>query len=358
MRIKDAFSSKAIALAHHEAASNRVPYLGEGFFPSDKKAGLDLKWIVDNSGLPVSLAPAAFDTVSTIRSRGDFDVVETEMAYFKESMLVKEKDEQEILRAIDANDPYAIDVMRRIYNDAETLVAGAKVVPERMRMSLLSSANGHPSISISANGATYAYNYDPNNKYSATNYMALTGQAVWSDTTNSNPLADVETAQGMAEDASGVRPEILIVNKKTFNYIKANKNVKAAIVAKSTDGATLITEKKVKEIFSEELGVTVIVYNKKYKDELGAEHNFYPDEYAALVPNGALGKTWFGTTPAMRSLMSNPAYDCTVVDKGIAVTVSQSNDPVQTKTTVDEIVLPSFERMMETVTIHAYTNPS
>lgn len=356
MRLSDAYNAKAIAIAHNEVASNKLAYLGAGLFPAEKKAGVDLKWIITNGGLPVSLSPSAFDTVSTIRSREGAEINETEMAYFKESMLVKEVDEQEMLRVQESTDPYAQDVLKRIYNDAENLIAGAEVVPERMRMSLLSSDGGHPSISISANGATYAYNYDPNNKYSATNYMDLSASATdkWSAIATADPMADIEKAIDKVEEVSGTRPEILIVSKQTMNYLKQNAKIKSAILAQNASANVLVTEQKVKDIFAQELQIAIVVYNKQYKDEAGVARKFYPDGFGTLIPNGALGKTYFGTTPAERSLMANPAYDCAIVDKGITVTVSQTNDPVQTKTTVDEIVLPSFERMMETFTIKAY----
>ena len=86
MNIRDAYSSKAIALRHNEVASNKQAYLGKGLFPAKKKTGLDLKWIKTSKGLPVSLAPSAFDTRSTIRSREGFKMTETEMAFFKESV--------------------------------------------------------------------------------------------------------------------------------------------------------------------------------------------------------------------------------------------------------------------------------
>ena len=150
MRITELFNSKNIAIEQTQVASNEIPYLGAGLFPAKKKMGLDLKWIKTSKGLPVSLAPSAFDTVSTIRSREGIKINETEMAYFKESMLVKEVDEQEIMRVQEASDPYAQEVLNRIFDDANTLVDGANVVPERMIMQLLTPANGHPSISISA----------------------------------------------------------------------------------------------------------------------------------------------------------------------------------------------------------------
>ena len=263
MKIRDIFSAAAIAIRHATAASNKQAYLGSGLFPPKKKMGLDLKWIKTSKGLPVSLAPSNFDAKSTIRSRSGFKMDETEMAFFRESHVVKEADEQEIMRLQDSSDPYAKEVIDRIYDDADNLIAGAEVVPERMIMQLLASADGSPKISIQANNTTYAYNYDPTGAYKANNFVELSGTSKWSDTENSDPLADVESAQSAVEDVTGETPSIMIVSKKTMNYLKKNANVKAAIVSKSDSPLVFVTEKKVKALFSEELSVSIIVYKKK-----------------------------------------------------------------------------------------------
>ena len=43
--------------------------------------------------------------------------------------------------------------------------------------------------------------------------------------------------------------------------------------------------------------------------------------------------------------MSDATTDVSIVNTGVAVTVTTTTDPVNTKTTVSEIVLPSFEGM-------------
>lgn len=355
MRMKDAFNAKAIALAHTEVASNKIAYLGSGLFPPKKKMGLDLKWIKTSKGLPVSLAPSAFDTVSTIRSREGIKINETEMAFFKESMLIKEADEQEIMRVEDSADPYAREVISRIYDDAETLVDGANVVPERMIMQLLASDGGHPSISISANGATYAYNYDPDNSYSTNNYLDVSTDSddKWSATSTADPMSDVQTALDSVEALTGTRPEFMIVSRQTMNYLKQNAKVRSYILAQNQSANVIVTDARVQEVFSNELGVTIIVYTKQFMNGTTAT-KFYPDGFATLIPSGALGNTWYGCTPEERTLINRPDADVALVDTGVAVAVTISDDPVQTKTTVSEIVLPSFERMNETFTIKAY----
>ena len=357
MRLRDAYSAKAIALAFTQAGSNKIPYLGRALFPAQKKMGLDLKWIKTSKGLPVSLAPSAFDTVSTIRSREGIKIEETEMAYFKESMLVKEVDEQEILRVQESSDPYAQQVLARIYDDANTLIDGAEVVPERMIMQLLNPVNGHPSISISANGATYAYDYDPDGTYATNNYEALAGNYRWntaSGSSTADPIKDIQDAQDDVEALTGTRPTIAIMSRETFNYVKKCPSVQSYILAQNATANVVITDAVVKELFLTNLGVTIVVYTKQFKNESGVATQFFANGYCALIPEGALGKTWFGCTPDERSLMADPNYDTALVDTGIAVTVTTTSDPVHTKTTVSEIVLPSYERMDETFVIKAY----
>lgn len=355
MNIRDVYNAKAIALVQTEVASNRIPYLGEGLFPVKKKMGLDLKWIKTSKGLPVSLSPSNFNAVSTLRSREGFKMTETEMAFFRESMLVKEIDEQEIMRVQDAADPYAQDVLSRIFDDANTLIEGAMVVPERMIMQLLAPSDGSPKISIQADGVTYAYNYDPNNDYKTNNFAELSGETdKWSDIENSDPLEDVSNGLDSVEAKTGERPSIMIVSRKTMDYLKQNKKIKSAILAQNVTANIFMNDNRVKELFSSELGVNIIVYSKQYKNEEDVVAKFYPDGFATLIPNGPLGNTWRGTTPEERTLMGSKEADVSIVNTGIAVAVTVSNDPVQTKTTVSEIVLPSYERMDSTYVIKCY----
>lgn len=355
MNIRDAYTSKAIALVNTEVASNRIAYLGAGLFPAKKKMGLDLKWIKTSKGLPVSLAPSNFDAVSTLRSREGFKLTETEMAFFRESMLVKEADEQEIMRVKDSTDPYAAEVLSRIFDDANTLVDGANVVPERMIMQLLAPSDGSPKISIEANGVTYAYNYDPNGTYKTKNFASLTTDTdKWSDTTNSDPMDDIATALDAVEAETGERPSIMIVSRKTMDYLKQNAKIKSAILAQNTTATVFMNDNRVKEVFSNELGIRIIVYSKQYKKEDGTAAKFYPDGFATLIPDGALGNTWYGTTPEERTLMGSGEADVSIVNTGVAVAVTTTSDPVHTKTTVSEIVLPSYERMDSTYVIKCY----
>lgn len=345
MRISEFFTAQAVAEHYTEAASNKIPYLGEGFFPADKKAGLDLKFFKAHKGLPVSLAASAFDAKSTIRGRSGVSIAESQMAFFRESMIMSEEDRQEILRIQDSNDPYAGNVISRVYDDSDNLVSGAKVVTERMRMQLLAPLNGDVKISIgTAGGAAYAYNYDPNGTWKANHYLKITTTAdKWDAAATCDPLRDLEAALDAQEQASGERPEVLLMSKTTFNYIKASAKVRSGVLAQNVTANVNYTTKKVKAYVEEELNVTIVIYNKQYKDESGNAAKFYPDNIVMMLPSGALGKTWYGTTPEEAG--GEGVADVSIVDTGVALTVSRSVDPVQEKLTVSEVTLPSFERL-------------
>ena len=346
MKLSDVFSSAAVAAYYTEAAGSNDPYVGAGLFPAKKKAGLDLKWIKGHKGLPVSLAPAAFDTKSTIRDRIGIAVTETKMPFFRESMLVTEEDEQEIMRVEDSNDPYAQEVLTRIFDDAQTLVEGADVVPERMRMQLLAPLGGSMGIEISADGVNYAYNYDPSGEWKKKHYLKIVGETdLWSAADTCDPLKDLQDAMGAQEAESGTRPTVALMSQKTFNYLKNSKKVQSAMLAQNATANIFVSNKTVKALLKEELGLDVIVYTRMYKNESGTEEKFYPDNIVMLLPAGEIGSTFYGTTPEERTLMASGQADVSIVNTGVAVTVTTTSDPVNTKTTVSEILLPSFERM-------------
>ena len=348
MNLSDIFTAEFIAANWTETASNADPYYGAGLFPARKKAGLDLKWIRGHKGLPVSLMPSAFDAKSTFRDRIGIAIHETEMAFFRESMLVKEADEQEIMRVQDANDPYAADVLERIFDDTQTLIDGAAVVPERMIMQLLAPIGGKVGINIQANGANYTYDYDPDGSWKKDHYLEITTAAnKWSASVTCDPLRDLEDAMDAQETASGNRPEILLMSKNTFKMLKSSQRVREGILAQNTTANVNYTTARVKTYVEEELQVRIVIYSKQYKNESGVAAKFYPDNIIMMLPSGALGNTWYGTTPEERTLLGSGEANVSIVNTGVAVAVTTTSDPVNTKTTVSEIVLPSFERMAD-----------
>lgn len=347
MKLSELFTPQAIAAYFTENPSDAIQPVGAGLFPDRKKAGLDLSWIKGNKGLPISLKPSNFDTKATFRDRIGVSKLEAEMPFFREAYKLDEKDRQEILRVQDSKDPVARSVISRIYDDVNDLVSGANVVPERMRMQLLAPENGNVGINISANGVSYVYNYDPDGSWKASNYAEITTEAdKWNAPDTADPLKDIQAMQDKIEDATGSRPDLAIMSRATFNYLVSSEKVRSAILAQNVTANVFLTDPIVREAVAQFLGVDIIVYTKKYRDENKTVHPFYPDNYVTLLNRSASrGNTWYGTTPEEADLLSSNAANVSIVGPGIAVMQYTDPHPVTLYTVVSEIVLPSYEGM-------------
>lgn len=355
MLVNEVVNSASIAQVATEDASNQIPYLGLNWFPEKKKSGLDLKWIKTHRGLPVSLAPSNFDALPVIRARGGLRTEKTQMAFFREQMVITEEDAQEIDRIKDANDPYLEGALQSIYDDTNTLVQGAEVVPERMRMQLLATVDGHPVIGIESDGVKYAYDYDPNGEYASEHYMKLMDTARWSNTENSKPLTDLNNAR-KALQKKGKIASYVLMNSNTFQYLLENAQIKNAILAQNLTATIELTDDNVIALVKARTKLTIVLYDKMYavkeNDGTESENYFYPDNKVTLLPSGPLGSTWFGTTPEERTAGQVADVDVSMYGVGIAVaTKTEYGPPAITSVTASEITLPSYEGMDSTFVI-------
>ena len=348
MLVNEVVNSKSIALAATEDASNKIPYLGLQWFPEKKKSGLDLKWIKTHKGLPVSLAPSNFDALPVIRARKGLKTEKTKMAFFREQMIVTEEDAQEIDRIKDENDPYLSGALQSIYDDTNNLVSGAEVVPERMRMALFATVEGHPVIGIESDGMKYAYDYDPTGEYASEHYAKLEGTSMWSDTANSKPLTDLNNARKSLQKKGQIVTHVLM-NSNTFQYLLENAQVRNSLLAQNQSAIVEVNDDNVMAIVKNRTKLTIVLYDKMYTDESGADHYFYPDNKATLLPATPLGGTWFGTTPEERTAAQVADVDVSMYGTGIAIaTKTEYGPPAITSVTASEITLPSYEGMDST----------
>lgn len=354
MLVNEVVNSQSIALSATNDASNQIPYLGLQWFPERKKSGLDLSWIKTHKGLPVTLAPSDFDALPTIRAREGLKKEKTQMAFFREQMIVTEEDAQEIDRIREESDPYLESALRSIYDDTNTLVRGAEVVPERMRMSLLSTVEGHPTIGIESDGVKYAYDYDPDGSYAKEHYAKLDGTSMWSDSENSTPLTDLNNAR-KALAKKGRIARYALMNTNTFQYLLDSKQVRNSILAQNATAVIEVTDENVISIVKNRTKLTIVLYDKMYVDDAGKEQYFYPDNKVTLLPEGTLGSTWFGTTPEERTARQVADVDVAVYGVGIAVaTKTEYGPPAITSVTASEITLPSYENMESTFVLEVH----
>ena len=310
----------------------------EKYFPNKKQLGNKLSYIKGKNVIPIAIRPSSFDAKVMIRDRRGVDKVETELPYFKEALLVDETMRQELLMVIATKNQVYIDaVLTKIFDDEMELLRGAKATREAMRAQLLSSGV----INIASNGAAYTYDYGIGSNQKET----LTSTAKWDDTANSNPIADLIRWADSVEQRTGVRPARAIMRSATFNYIVANQNLAKSIYI-TNNGAGIVTPTMVKDAIKVLANIEVEVNDKVYAQagtDGSTSTNYFPANTVTLVPAQALGNTVFGTSPEEADLIGSGVANVKVVDTGVAVTVSKEVDPVNVKTKVSQVVMPSFE---------------
>lgn len=331
MSIFDLMQSQELAAYWEELVKDEAPYPCEELFPDDKKRGISLKWIKGSKGLPVVLKTSAFDAHSIPRARIGFEKLTAEMPFFKESTYIDEELRQELNLVLETgNQAYIDSVMNKVFDDETRLLRGARASRERMRMMALTTGV----ISMTANGQAFTFDYGVNHKGNA--------KVEWSDHENADPIEDIRVAKEAIQDETGAEITRAMCDGKTWRDIRNNKKIAKALFP-LTDGVGAISDKKLGEYIMEELEIEVVVNDKRYEDESGNAMKFMPANTFVMFPEGELGKTWFGTTPAESDLMSSSVANVTIVDTGVAITTVEHADPVNVETIVSMICLPSFE---------------
>lgn len=329
--IHDIFTASNIAGYYNEAHRDVDQSLGQRLFPADKQLGLELSYIKGAGGVPVVLKASKFDTKATIRDRMNIELTKENMPLFRESMLVKEKDRQELNTIGQTGNQQLIDMITsRIFNDKATLLTGAHARLEAMRMRVLATGK----IDTISDGVALDYDYGVPEENKGTVVTA------WSDSANADPLNDIENAIEALEEL-GQKAEAMILNKQTFALIRKAEATQAYI---DPDGGK-VTRKDVINYIQDELGVRVEFKDDVYVDDDGQTKKYFPDGRVTFVPNATLGRTVFGTTPEESDLVSGYNLNIEIVDTGIAIYAKTTNDPVNVQTFVSMITLPSFESL-------------
>lgn len=314
------------------------PYLGEAFFPERKQLGIEISYLKGKKPNVRPLDLSAFDVKALPLERGAFEKVTTELPFFKNFISVNEKMRQELLKVIaTGNEKYINAVLDEVYNDNRTLLEDARVTREVMRMQLMTSGT----INFSSNGIGISYDFG----IPSANKKTLESKK-WSDASTSDPIGDITSWQDAVETATGVRPKNLLMNRTTFNMMKKSNSIKDTILYSNlTTGNVLINDAMVKAFVMEQTGCTIYVYDKGYFPQGSTTFTkFVADNVVVLFPDGALGEFVFGTTPEEADLMGGATNaEVEIVDLGVAITTSKETDPVNVKTKVSEICVPTLE---------------
>lgn len=332
MNIFDLFTTQNLVAYWTEKDLND-PKVGDQLFPFKKENGLDLNWVKGSNSQPVGLRLSAWDAKSIRRDREGIERYTTEMPYFKESMVIDEKTRQALLTAIQTNNPAIIKpILAKIFDDDVKLVKAAYETVERARMQMLTTGT----ITLGGNGQSYTYDYGmpAGNK--------VTVKTAWSNSAT-DPIQDIINAQNAAI-AKGVRLTRAMCASECLNALLNNTAIKNRIYVLAQGNVT-ITADEVRKYIEQTTGIRIYVNDNGYINESnGTFTKYFAADVFVLMPEGPLGETHYGTTPAEADLMAGSTADVSLIDNAIALLNRKEVDPVLLETIVSMVMLPSFER--------------
>lgn len=337
--IKDLVTAQNVAAYWTEKNKNAQPLLGETLFPKKKRLGTKLEWVKGANNQPVALRPSSYDAKAIRRDRQGIDQYTTTMPFFKESKYIDEEMRQDLNNVIAANNAEVVNaILTNIYDDAAELIDASEIALERMRMEMLSTGT----ITLSDNAQSFQYDYLLD---AAT--QKVNASADWA-TASTDIIGDIVK---VVEDAKarGVNITRAVCNSSVAKNFRTNNALKNAIYV-FAGGTVPVTTARALDYIYNETGVRFYVYDNVYVNAAnGQTVKYIPDDTVVFMADGILGNTNMGTTPEESDLINNLNAEVAIVNGGVAVTTSQTVDPVNTETKVSMVALPSFERASDIV---------
>ena len=315
----------------------------ESLFPLQRMSGLTYSYLKTANGAVELTAPSAFDAQPISQHRKGFDAMKGELPLWRRKMNISEKERQELMILLDGNNKKAVNnLLRQIYDDQMTLVTGAKMTMEYLRAKVLMDGK----VNIESKGGVVSVDY----KVPAANKYTLSGNNTW-DTPEADIIGQIQTWLDKVEDATGVRPDGMILNRNTFRYLRKNTALTSNILPAGALGqpiqsSMVITDMKLIEALKSLTGLSEIkVYNKKVSMD-GKLYDLIEDNKVAIYPTGMkLGNTLVGVSPAEFNAQytANTGNKVAITSEGIAVNMIINNEaPYTAETQVEFIGLPSF----------------
>lgn len=345
LNIFDYINSREIAAYVTSKPENAIPYFGETIFPAEKQLGTDISWLKGANGLPIAIQPSNYDAKARLREKTGFEGVSTEMAFFREAMRIGEKDRQQLnLLLSQPESTMALPIIKNIYNEAGRLVEGVRVQAEIMRMQLLTT--GKIDITSADGRAKYTYDYGQTHLF-----KCKKGQAAWGEANDTaDPVRDIIAWCDYMEEERGSRPTRLVMNRNTFLNMVRSPKVHKMMYPNDSALNYFVSDDQAKSFIETTTGCAIFVYSKKVSNldhatglAAATPVQLIPDGKVVILPNGAVGKTRYGTTPEESDLMSGTDAQVSIVNQGTAVTTYKEKHPVNVVTIVSAVMIPSFE---------------
>ena len=318
--------------------------LDKVLFPNVHVDGTEIEMAKGARKKAVALRQSTFDVKAKVRAlNSKVDITKKEMPFFKEAMILSEKDKRKLLDAVAANNQNIIDFMLgQIYDDYAGMVKGAMINAKKMRTSVMQ--NGSLNFTSKDGDVIVDYGVPSNHK------VTLTSTDKWT-----NPAADIvgdiKKWQKIMTDENYPKPTTLLLTEKTFdNTFLVNTAITQDIRNSNINTLRILSQSDYVTFAKQRLGLNIVFEEDSvyYNEVDGSPISFYEDNKVTLIAANTLGETKFGTTPEEYDLSSRRnKYPTTVISPGIAVSTEELFDPCTMSTKVSVMPIVSFDKADE-----------
>ncbi|PRR84749.1 major capsid protein [Clostridium luticellarii] len=314
--------------------------IDKALFPPIKQFGTEIELAKGSKQKPVVLRMSTFDVAVKPRAlNATIDIKKKELPFFKESVMIKEKDRVMLMLAMQSNNQNLVEnLTAQIYGNYQALVDGAEAQMRRAR----AQAIQHGEINIVTDDGDIVADYEVPEDHKE----VLTSTATWNNA-DADIVGDIIRWQNTLVNDGYSKPTTILLTETTFGYIRNNNAIRNELMARNL-GAVIVTDNDIVSYLSTKLGIGVGILNGTYISEDGSSQNYYDDDYITLIPSGTIGTTVYGTTPEEADkTFGSGKHDTAIVNTGVAITTMAKEDPVTIETKVSQLALPSFTRVDE-----------
>jgi|GEM_PF-3803422 len=312
-------------------------FLLRAFFPAVKQWENKLAMIKGRRKAPIKLSASALDTNTLPLQRGQFEIVEEKMPYYKNFMRADETFVDAVDDALNSrNDERIKSMVNRVQDDQLNLVNCGLITGDTQLSQLLTTG----AIAINDNGVkrTFDYGILPEQKVTDN----------WADVTTSQPMRQIKRWMQERRTASGLDVNTMVLNSTTWLAITESESVRNLLISIPESGEFL-ADNRFKQLFMNALKLDVFLCDDMYNNDV-EDVPHIPDGVICLFHRAAdntAGRYVYAATPAEKSnAAGRTTYDIAIVETGICLLSDADNanwDIIESNLKADMYGLPSFE---------------
>lgn len=302
--------------------------MGDILFPERKTEAMEIKMIKGASNVPVAASIHSYDVEAEIASREGADISMQDLALIKRKIPLSEKE----IIALESprNDMEEAELVKKIFHDADDLVAAVRTRVECMRMEALSTGK----IIVNENGVKATIDYGMPNNHKATKTWKSGSPKI---------LDDMDEFVNLVVKDTGFTPTRALTSKANLNTILRDEVIRSAVFG--VNSAKMLTVAELNAFLAQQSLPQIAIYDKMYrkqvKDGKYTSHRFLPENAFIMMPDGKLGDTFYGITAEELALRKNPEVDITAVGN-IVLCHYATNEPVAKWIKAVATAMPSF----------------